>query len=182
MRKSSLLAVLFLLPLSRADVRNCMCDVARPETLEAPECSLCKTAEEQPAGAPFFAIKDRNVERKPNRWLMLPRFHGNRPQTLDEMTPEQRTRYWAATIAKAQELWGDEWGIAMNSTEKRTQCHMHIHIGKLLPDMENDKFVVADGPAQIPVPKDGGGQWVHPVAGKLHVHIDEPAGELKLQR
>jgi hypothetical protein len=113
---------------------------------------------------------------------MLPRFHGNHPQQLQEMTPAQRTGYWAAAIDKAQAEWGDGWGIALNGTEKRTQCHIHIHIGKLLPDMENNHFVVVDGPAQIPVPKDGEGEWVHPVGGKLHVHIEEPAGELKLQR
>jgi len=39
-----------------------------------------------------------------------------------------------------------------------------------------------DGPAQIPVPSPGQGEWVHPVNGKLHVHTEEPAGELKLQR
>ena len=176
-----LAAVLVLLPLSRADVRSCMCDVAHPETLQARECSLCAAAEKQPESVTFFALKDTNPN-KPNRWLMLPRFHGNHPQQLIEMTPEQRTGYWAAAIAKAREVWGDEWGIALNSTEKRTQCHIHIHIGKLLPEMENEKFLVADGPWQIPVPKDGDGEWVHPVGGKLHVHTEEPAGELKLQR
>jgi len=31
-------------------------------------------------------------------------------------------------------------------------------------------------------PTEGGGIWVHPVGPKYHVHLDEPAGELKLQR
>jgi len=170
-----------LLPLTRADVRTCQCDVARPETMDARECSLCKEAEKQPGYVSYFALRDTNPT-KPNRWIMLPRFHGNHPQQLLEMTPAQRTGYWAAAIDKAQAEWGDTWGIALNGTEKRTQCHIHIHIGKLLPEMENDHFVVVDGPAQIPVPKAGQGEWVHPVNGKLHVHIDEPAGELKLQR
>jgi len=39
---------LCLLPLSRADVRACQCDVAIPETLEARECGLCKEAESNP--------------------------------------------------------------------------------------------------------------------------------------
>jgi CDP-diacylglycerol pyrophosphatase len=183
MRSLRILAAVgvFLLPFSRADIRNCQCDVTRPETLEARECSLCKEAEKQVAGVQYFALRDTNPT-KPNRWIMLPRFHGNHPQQLAEMTLEQRTGYWAAAIAKAKENWGDTWGIALNSTEKRTQCHIHIHIGKLLPDMENDHFVTVDGPEQIPVPKDGEGEWIHPVGGKLHVHTEEPAGELKLQR
>ena len=31
---------LLLLPLSRADVRGCLCDIATPATLEARECGL----------------------------------------------------------------------------------------------------------------------------------------------
>ena len=174
-------AVLVLVPFTRADVRSCQCDPALPETMKARECSLCSEAEKQPADVEFFAVRDTNPN-KPNRWIMLPRFHGNRPQQLLEMTPEQRTNYWNAAIAKARELWGDQWGIALNSTEKRTQCHIHLHIGKLLPDAENDRFVTVDGPADIPVPRDGDGVWIHPAGSKLHAHIEEPAGELKLQR
>ena len=171
----------FLLSFGRADVRNCQCDPERPETLEARECSLCKEAEKHPADQQFFAVKDTNPN-KPNRWMLLPRFHGNRPQELVEMTPEQRTAYWTAAIAKAHELWGEDWGVALNSTERRTQCHIHLHIGKLLPDAENDHFVVVDKPSAIPLPRDGDGIWIHPIGGRLHVHMDEPAGELKLQR
>jgi hypothetical protein len=172
---------LFLLPVTRADVRNCQCDPARPETLEARDCSLCKEAEKQPADVQFFAVRDVSPN-KPNRWIMLPRFHGNRPQQLLEMTAQQRTDYWTAAIGKAHALWGDDWGIAMNSTERRTQCHMHLHIGKLLPDMENDRFTVVDTAAEIPVPPDGDGMWIHLAAGRIHVHSGEPTGELKLQR
>ena len=93
-----------------------------------------------------------------------------------------RTGYWRAAIAKAREEWGEGWGIALNSTEKRSQCHIHIHIGKLLPDTDNDNFVVVDSPEQIPVPREGQGIWVHPVGGRLHAHPNEPAGELNLQR
>ena len=67
--------------------------------MEARECSLCKEAEKQPADLQFFAVKDTNPN-KPNRWMMLPRFHGNRPQQFLEMTPAQRTAYWTAAIAK----------------------------------------------------------------------------------
>jgi diadenosine tetraphosphate (Ap4A) HIT family hydrolase len=173
---------LLLLPLSRADVRSCLCDVAVPATLEAHECGLCKEAEKQPANVQYFFLRDANPT-KPHRWLVLPRFHGNHPQQLSEMTPEQRTGYWTAAIAKAREVWGDQpWGVALNSTAKRSQCHVHMHIGKLLPDAENDRFVVVYSPAEIPVPKDGDGVWIHAVDGRLHVHTEEPNGELKLER
>lgn len=173
--------VLLLLPLTRADVRNCQCDPARPETMEARECGLCSVAEKQPPDVQFFSIHDANPN-KPNRWLVMPRFHGNRPQQLLEMTPEQRTAYWTTAIAKGREHWGEEWGLALNSTDRRTQCHLHLHVGKLLPGVEDDHFVTVDKPADIPVPPDGEGIWIHPVDGRIHAHVGEPAGELKLQR
>jgi hypothetical protein len=173
--------VLFVLPWSRADVRNCLCDITRPETLEVKECSLCKVAEEQPVDVMFFFVKDINPT-KPNRLLALPRFHGKNPQEIADMTPEQRAGYWTATVAKAREVWGNQWGLGMNGLEKRTQCHAHIHMGKLLDNVENDRFIVVDTPAQIPAPNYGNGLWVHPVGDKLHVHMDDPAGELKLVR
>jgi CDP-diacylglycerol pyrophosphatase len=172
---------LSLLPATQADVRNCLCDVARPEMLEARECSLCKEAERQPVDVQYFCVRDASAN-KPNRWLVLPRFHGNHPQQLQEMTAEQRTGYWRVAMAKAHDVWGEDWGIALNSTEKRSQCHIHIHIGKLLPDQENDRFVMVDGPESIPVPRDGEGLWVHPVGSRYHAHTEEPAGELKLQK
>jgi hypothetical protein len=173
---------LCLLPLSRADVRACQCDVTIPETLEARECGLCKEAEKQPVDATYFFLRDVNPN-KLHRWLALPRFHGNRPQQLLEMTPEQRTAYWSAAIAKARETWpNDPWGIALNSTERRTQCHMHLHIGKLLPNVPDENFVVVDKPADIPVPREGDGIWIHPVDGRLHIHAGVPNGELNLER
>src|SRR5215471_5815358 len=171
---------LLLMPITRAEVRNCQCDPAQPETLEARECSLCKEAEKHPPDPQFFAVRDTSPN-KPNRWIMMPRFHGNRPQQILEMTAEQRTAYWTAAIAKAHELWGDDWGIAMNSTERRTQCHLHLHIGKLLPDMENEQFTAVDKASEIPVPPDGDGMWIHLAGGRIHAHIGEPTGELKLQ-
>lgn len=173
---------LFLLPLSRADVRACLCDVAIPATLEARECGLCREAERQPADVPYFFLRDVNPN-KPHRWLALPRYHGNHPQQLFEMTPEQRTAYWAAAIAKAREVWPDDsWGIALNSTERRSQCHIHFHIGKLRSDVIDEQFTVVDGAEGIPTPRDGDGMWIHPAGGRLHVHADYPNGELNLER
>ena len=67
---------LLLLAATHADVRNCQCDVTRPETLAVRECSLCKAAEAQPLEPAFFLLRDANPN-KPNRWLALPRFHGH---------------------------------------------------------------------------------------------------------
>ncbi len=152
-------ACALLLPAGLADVRNCACDEAKPETLEARECSLCRLALSQPEGTQFFFVKDANPN-KPNRLLALPRFHRRNPQDLAEMTPDERTAYWTATIAKARELWSDDWGLAV----------------------ENETFTVVDGPASIPLPREGDGMWVHPAAGKLHVHTGDPAPELLLER
>ena len=74
-------AVLWVLPLAQADVRDCACDAARPETLERRECALCRAADQQPPGTAFFVIRDANPV-KPNRWLALPRDHGGNPQEL----------------------------------------------------------------------------------------------------
>lgn len=175
-------AMFLLLRATHADVRNCQCDVTRPETLDTRECSLCKSTEAQPSEAPYFVLRDANPN-KPHRWLALPRHHGRNPQHLGNMTPEERTAYWAFTIQKARELWpAGDWGLAVNSLERRTQCHAHIHMGKLREGVENDTFTVVDGPAAIPLPRDGDGLWVHEVDGKLHVHTGNDAPELLLER
>jgi diadenosine tetraphosphate (Ap4A) HIT family hydrolase len=175
-----LAVAVLLLPGGLADVRNCACDAARPETLDRRECSLCRAADAQPEDVRFFAVRDANPN-KPNRWLALPRFHGTNPQDLSGMTPEERTAYWGYTIKKAAELWGDKWGLAINSLERRTQCHMHIHIGKLRDGVEDEKFIAVNGPAEIPLPREGDGLWAHPAGRKLHVHWGNDAPELLLE-
>ncbi len=145
------------------------------------ECSLCRTTDEQPGAPEFFVIRDANPN-KPNRLLALPRFHGGNPQDLAGMTPDQRTAYWKFAISVAREKWGETWGLAINSLERRTQCHMHIHIGKLLDHTETDQFVIVNGPAEIPLPREGDGLLVHPAGGKLHVHTGDDSPELLLGR
>ncbi|MBI1788693.1 MAG: hypothetical protein HYR60_14235 [Acidobacteria bacterium] len=164
-----------------AQVFGCACDSARPETLAARECGLCKEGDKQPAAPAIFFLKDINP-RKPNRLLALPRAHGKGPHSLAEMTPAARAELWTAAIEKAKSLWGAQWGVALNGDEVRTQCHMHLHIGKLIEDLETARFVVVDGPAGIPVPPDGSGMWVHPEGNKLHVHLDEQITETVLIR
>ena len=164
-----------------ADVRDCACDAAKPETMAARECSLCREAEKQPAGAAVFFLKDSNP-RKPNRTLVLPRAHGKGPHSLAELSARDRTEFWTAAIAKAKQLWGAQWGVAMNGDMSRTQCHMHAHVGKLLEGIETRTLVVVDTPAAIPVPEDNSGLWIHPHEGKLHVHLGEQITETVLMR
>src|SRR5712692_8239443 len=118
--------------------------------MAAKECGLCREAESQATDVQVFFVKDINP-RKPNRWLALPRAHRH---ALADMTPEARSALWSAAIEKAKSLWGDQWGLAVNGDEKRTQCHAHIHIGKLLDAAEPTGFTEAGGPAGIPIPKD----------------------------
>ena len=160
------------------DVRNCVCDLASAESMAKRECGLCREAEKQPPDATVFFVKDINPN-KPNRWLALPRSHAH---SFADMTPAQRLALWTGAIQKGREAWGDAWGLAANSDIRRSQCHVHIHIGKLLEDAETPDFVLVDGPADIPVPPGGGGIWVHPVGGKLHVHLGEEAPETLLMR
>jgi hypothetical protein len=114
--------------------------------------------------------------------LALPRLHGAAGHPLSAMTPAQRLALWTAAIEKAKSLWGEEWGLAINSVTSRTQCHTHVHIGKLLKEAETERFLVVDGPADIPAPADDGGVWIHPAGGKLHVHLGEDVTEFVLLR
>jgi diadenosine tetraphosphate (Ap4A) HIT family hydrolase len=173
---------LFLLLLSAvcALAVDCPCDVSNPATLTARQCSLCNEAEKQSADTHVFFLKDINP-RKPNRWLALPRAHGSTLHHLHDIPPAERTRLWSASIEKAKELWGDEWGLAYNGEQVRTQCHTHIHIGKLLNGIETDNFKVVSNASDIPAPP-GGGLWVHPAGNKLHVHLGEQTAETVLLR
>jgi diadenosine tetraphosphate (Ap4A) HIT family hydrolase len=171
-------ALLLLSALALGDVRNCTCDIASAESMAQRECGLCREAEKQPPDAPVFFLKDINPN-KPHRWLALPRVHVHR---LGDLTAAQRFALWTGAIAKAHELWGDQWGLAFNADVRRSQCHVHVHIGKLMDDVETKDFVLVDGPANIPVPQAGGGIWIHPVGGKLHAHLGEEAPETLLVR
>ena len=91
---------------------------------------------------------------------------------MSALTDAQRTELWSTAIAKAKELWGDQWAVAYNAEKLHTQCHVHVHIGKLLDGVEWGEFKVIDSPDQIPQPG-ADGLWIHPVNGKLHVHLGE---------
>ena len=158
----------------------CECDPAKPETMSVRQCSLCVEAEKHPADARIFFLKDINP-RKPNRWLALPRFHGHGKHELADLTPAERTELWTAAIVKAKELWGDEWGVAYNGNKVRTQCHAHVHIGKLLKGVESGQVLVVRSPAEIPSPGESG-LWIHPHGKGLHVHVNEQTTETVLLR
>ncbi len=180
MRGVMLLALFFAVS-AAADVRNCGCDPGKTETMQARECGLCREAEKQHPGEEVFFLKDINP-RKPNRWLALPRVHADGVASLTGMSNAQRAAFWMAAIEKAKSLFGEKWGLAMNGDESRTQCHSHVHMGKLLDGVETSNVVVVSGPAAIPVPKDGTGLWVHPHGAKLHVHMGEQITETVLLR
>jgi hypothetical protein len=175
------LALALIVSSARADITACTCALDDSASMEVRWCSLCRVAEEQNAGPEFFFLKDHSPQ-KPNRWLLLPRAHWDGPRTLAKVTAAERTRLWTAAIERARALWGEEWGLALNGDRRRSQCHFHVHIGKLLPDVENGKPLVVDGPAGIPVPEDGSGLWIHPFGRKLHVHTGEDVTELVLLR
>jgi CDP-diacylglycerol pyrophosphatase len=154
--------------------------------LAYPPCSLCWEAEAQPADVAYFFIKDVDP-RKPNRWLILPRAHTRGMQSLSDLNDADSSRFWAAAIEKAQSLWGNQWGLAVNGDDGRTQCHAHAHIGKLLPEAESRDFLVKvgwspvpgkepimlKGPEEIKAPTNGESFWIHPFGGGLHFHIED---------
>jgi diadenosine tetraphosphate (Ap4A) HIT family hydrolase len=184
--RSLLLAVAALASLSRTPlfaqdvIRTCACDGAAPQTLTRRECSLSNEAEKQPAGISHFFLKDINP-RKPNRTLALPRQHGPGRYSLDQLTKEERTALWTAAITKARELWGSDWAVAYNGDKVRTQCHIHIHIGRLNAAARLERFLAIKRPEQIPAPK-GNGIWIYQSEGTLRVHMGEQITETALVR
>ncbi len=160
---------------------DCRCDPAQPATMAERQCSLCGVAEKQPADVPVFIVKDINP-RKPNRWLALPRAHGAAAHHLHEMTAAARTELWTVAIARSREIFGDQWGVAYNGEQVRTQCHTHIHLGRFNPLAEQSKgFIVISRLSDIPAPP-GAGIWIHPVGKKMHVHTGEQTVETVLVR
>ncbi len=149
--------------------------------MKARQCSLCVETEKQPADVKFFFLKDANP-RKANRTLILARRHIQGLHLMVEMTADERLDLWRAAIGKAKELWGANWAVAYNGDKVRTQCHLHIHIGRLLPGVEAGEFIEVGSPAQIPVPVLDG-LWIHGTAeGKMHVHTGEQITETVLLR
>jgi len=165
---------------SRGDVSRCACDPAKPETLKERNCSLCAEAEKQPADVEFFVLKDINP-RKPNRWLVLPRMHLPGAHDLHRMPRPARARLWRFAVRTAREKFGEDWGIAYNGASVRTQCHLHLHIGRFVRAAETSRYLFVRRLEDIPAPSDSG-LWVHPVPGGFHVHLGEQITETALER
>ncbi len=160
-------------------VVGCPCDHADEESLDPRVCSLCRTAEEQTE--PVYFLKDINPA-KPNRYLALPRLHDDGLQAVGELEPAQREAVWTAAIARAQELFGERWGLAHNSYFFRTQCHAHIHMGPLSPEVRDEGGVLYDHPGNFPAVDASQGIWVHPKQGQYCVHLDRDLAEVVLIR
>ncbi|MCB1019551.1 MAG: hypothetical protein KDC27_06460 [Acidobacteria bacterium] len=159
---------------------GCPCDHADPAgTMSARVCSLCRTAEEQ-ADDVYF-LKDINPA-KPNRYLALPKAHANGLQAVGEMPPAERERVWTAAIARARELFGERWGLAHNSYFFRTQCHAHIHMGPLSPEVADEGGTLYSHPRDFPAVGAEKGMWVHPKDGQYCVHLDRDLAEIVLIR
>lgn len=148
--------------------------------MKARNCSLCAEAEKQPSGTEFFLLKDVNP-RKPNRWLALPRMHRPGAHDLRDYPGPLRDGLWRFAIQAGREKFGGEWGIAYNGGQVRTQCHLHLHIGRFVRAAETQRFLFVRRVEDIPVPEEGG-LWVHPVEGGYHVHPGEQITETVLVR
>jgi hypothetical protein len=159
---------------------SCPCDPQDPETLKERQCALCAEAEKQAPRVGVFFVHDLSP-RKPDRWLALPRQHSPGMHEMSALPADVRAELWRSAIAKAKELWGEQWGVAYNAESIHSQCHVHVHIGKLIDGVEWGDFKVVDGPEQIPLPGKEG-LWIHPVNGKLHVHLGERDTENVLMR
>jgi len=166
---------------------RCPCDHSVAETLLAyPQCSLCLESEFHPPDVPFFFVQDINPS-KPNRWLILPRAHDKGMQNLSGLAAADSGKFWAAAIRKGEELWGKQWGLAVNGELARSQCHAHAHIGKLLDGVEGEGFlykmgcsrvpgkapITVAGPDGIRAPDKGAAFWIHPVEKGLHLHVED---------
>jgi len=173
--------VIFVAAPLYAEIPACACDPDDAASLKARQCSLTREALAQPESLAVFFLKDANPS-KPNRTLALPRKVHRSVHSLADMSAAERAELWGEAIRKAKELWGGEWGLAVNGDDMRTQCQPHIHVGKFLPAAERDGGILVDGPENIPVPRDGTGLWVHPKDGKLHVHLGEDLTETVLLR
>ncbi|HEU0119183.1 MAG TPA: hypothetical protein VFQ91_01575 [Bryobacteraceae bacterium] len=165
-----------------AAIDRCGCDPAQTETLKVRACSLTNEAVKQPDTLEVFFLKDVNP-RKANRTLALPRrIVPGELHELSHLSPAERNKLWREAIEKAKELWGGEWGVAYNGVKVRTQCHLHLHIGKLLKGVDSGKAIYVRRLEDIPVPKDGTGLWIHPVGNRLKVHLNEQICETVLLR
>ena len=174
-----LLAVFCLVPLVPMPVVECPCDHAREGSMDSRVCSLCGTAER--AIDEVYFLKDINPH-KPNRYLALPKTHAAGYQSTADLSPELRTELWRKAATRAEALYPGRWGIAQNSHFFRTQCHAHLHIGPLSPEVEDVEGKVYGKFEDIPNVGPEQGIWLHPKQGGYCVHLDRDLAEIVLIR
>lgn len=158
---------------------GCPCDHAEPASLDTRVCSLCRTAEKE--SEPVYFLKDISPS-KPNRYLALPKHHGSGLQAVGDLDADEREAVWTAAIRRAEELFGPRWGLAHNSYFFRTQCHAHIHMGPLSPEVEDVGGTLYASPRDFPVTEASQGIWIHPKDGRYCVHLDRDLAEVVLIR
>lgn len=171
------LGLFALAPTVPMPVVNCPCDHAHLASMKSRVCSLCRTAED--ATEEIYFLKDINP-RKPSRYLALPKAHDHGFQSTIHLARNLRSKLWTRAIQRAEELYPGRWGLAQNSHFFRTQCHAHIHIGPLSPEVVDEGgrlYATVDdmpevGPAQ--------GIWLHPKEGQYCVHLDRDLAEIVL--
>ena len=168
-----------LVPLVPMPIVDCPCDHSAPESLSSRVCSLCGTAEKQ--SAEVYFLKDINPH-KPNRYLALPRAHDRGYQSTADLSESLRAELWRAAAGRAEELYPGRWGLAQNSHYFRTQCHAHIHIGPLSPEVDDTGGKVVASAGQIPDVGADQGIWIHPKDGGYCVHLDRDLAEIVLVR
>ncbi len=100
---------------------------------------------------------------------------------MHEMGKAEQVRFWKFAVAEAHKRFGDEWGIAYNGWKVRTQCHMHVHIGRLIKAAKVAKFQFVKRVQDFPAPEESG-VWIYPVPGGFRVHTGEQITETALVR
>ena len=173
------LACWALVPLVPMPVVNCPCDHGDSESMASRVCSLCGTAEKH--ADEIYFLKDINPH-KPNRYLALPKAHDSGLQSTADLSESLRGKLWLAAAERAEELFPGRWGLAQNSHYFRTQCHAHIHIGPLSPEVEEAGGVVYQTVAEFPDVGPEQGIWLHPRHGGYCVHLDRDLAEIVLLR
>ena len=168
-----------LVPLVPMPVVDCPCNHAEPSSMDSRVCSLCGTAERE--DHEIYFLKDINP-RKPNRYLALPKAHESGFQSTIDLTPELRARLWRRAAERAEELYPGRWGLAQNSHFFRTQCHAHIHIGPLSPEVQDEGGSLYGTVEQFPNVGPGQGMWLHPKNSMYCVHLDRDLAEIVLVR
>ena len=182
MRTPGIVLLLLGAPLALADMPGCGCDPADAKSMEARECSLSREALAQPSGKPVFFLKDINP-RKPNRWLALPSVVRKGENTLSEMSSPGAAQSLDGRHSEGERALGRASGRWLTTAMRSApSANRTCTSGKLIEGVETERFVEVDGPAQIPVPANGEGLWVHPQGRKLHVHLGEQLTESVLLR